>query len=177
MLNCHKKDVVLCSDSCNFLSLKFFLHSKTELELCVGTLSLSLISFLLMEFSFRNRKNNKKKLLFTQFVVVPVFDASTKYPDGLLTGHTRHFGDFDGCYNLKVKLPTGSYGYEESYQEEEEVTGRYCLVDLRYEKQGLPEVSKEEKLDLEFDPNVFAWEAIRVCKYTTCEQDDNRNNN
>ncbi|XP_043289880.1 nose resistant to fluoxetine protein 6-like [Venturia canescens] len=90
-----------------------------------------------------------------------MYDASTKYPDGLINGHTRHFGDFDGCYNLEVKLPAAASQNGDKFNEEEEISGRYCLVDIKYEKQNLPTLRRDEDLDLEFDPNDSAWEAIR----------------
>lgn len=89
-----------------------------------------------------------------------MYDASTKYPDGLISGHLRHLGDFDGCYNLEAKL---AHEVDDDGGISEEISGRYCLVDIEYEKQGLPPVDPEKHLELVFDPNESVWEAIRVC--------------
>ena len=91
-----------------------------------------------------------------------MYDSSTKYFDGLISGHTRHFGDFDGCYNLKATLP---HYDDDELNIDEEISGRYCLVDIEYEKLGLPPIKKDERHDLIFDPNDSVWEAMRVCYY------------
>ncbi|EFN80982.1 hypothetical protein EAI_12190, partial [Harpegnathos saltator] len=52
-----------------------------------------------------------------------VFDSSTKYPEGVFYGHTRHLGNFDECYNLQVHI------VEES-DNAHEINGKYCLVNI-----------------------------------------------
>ncbi|XP_012257252.2 nose resistant to fluoxetine protein 6-like [Athalia rosae] len=81
---------------------------------------------------------------------VQMFDASTKYPDGIIFGHTKHLGNFDECYNLRAKLPP----------DEEEVEGRYCLVRLRYGRKTRTPSGPPETYTLDFDPNRSAWDAI-----------------
>jgi hypothetical protein len=88
-----------------------------------------------------------------------VFDASAKYPYGIIDGLTVHLGSFDQCYRINAKLSgrRGRHGETEM----EEVRGRYCLVDFKYEQRGAP-VDFNGKLDLEFDPSDSVWESIRV---------------
>nr|XP_012224985.1 PREDICTED: uncharacterized protein LOC105673729 [Linepithema humile] len=82
-----------------------------------------------------------------------MYDASSKYPSGILYGHTRHLGNFDECYNLQVdrKRKDTLAG---------KITGKYCLVDLLYEKKHTLMNSKKSVM-FDFDPNESVWEAIK----------------
>ncbi|XP_072753161.1 nose resistant to fluoxetine protein 6-like [Anoplolepis gracilipes] len=77
---------------------------------------------------------------------VQMFDSSSKYPDGILYGHTRHLGNFDECYNLQIDAG-----------EENDIAGRYCLVDLEYKRKDTP-ISYKRTID--YNPNESFWEAI-----------------
>ncbi|CAD6244916.1 GSCOCG00013530001-RA-CDS [Cotesia congregata] len=88
---------------------------------------------------------------------VQMFDASTKYPDGIITGNTRHFGNFDGCYDLKTSIPRYKFDIE---TEDEEINGRYCLVKVEYHKMSNFSDRKDPHT-LEFDTNDSVWEAIK----------------
>lgn len=82
-----------------------------------------------------------------------VFDSSAKYPYGILEGLTRHLGIFDQCHRIHTTIPNN--------ENNEEIRGRYCLVDIEYhEKNESANVS--EYLDIWFDSHGSAWEAIRV---------------
>ena len=85
-----------------------------------------------------------------------MFDASSKYPDGIISGHTRHFGNFDECYRLQASISN-----DEEDANLSEINGRYCLVDLEYQRRNISS-SVPESYSLVFDPNDSAWEAIRV---------------
>lgn len=89
-----------------------------------------------------------------------MFDASVKYPHGILDGYTRHFGSFDQCYRINAILRQ-NYG---KYTGVEYLKGKYCLVDFKYEKNNAPNFL-DNNLDLEFDPNISVWESIRVRLY------------
>ncbi|XP_019884639.2 nose resistant to fluoxetine protein 6-like [Camponotus floridanus] len=78
---------------------------------------------------------------------VQMFDSSSKYPDGVLYGHTRHLGNFDECYNLQI----------DAGEVENKMAGRYCLVDLEYKRKDAP-ISYEPTMD--YNPNESFWEAI-----------------
>lgn len=83
-----------------------------------------------------------------------MFDASAKYPYGIIDGLTRHLGSFDQCYRIENRITKGRNDYED-------LNSRYCLVEYRYkQKNDLP--SYHQKLDYDFDPNGSAWEAIKV---------------
>ncbi|OXU23528.1 hypothetical protein TSAR_011893 [Trichomalopsis sarcophagae] len=81
-----------------------------------------------------------------------VFDASAKYPYGIIDGQTRHLGSFDQCYRIDAQV-RGADGFEN-------VKGRYCLVDYKYQQRDATADFKG-KLNFEFDPNESVWEAIR----------------
>lgn len=80
-----------------------------------------------------------------------MFDSSSKYPDGVLYGNTRHLGNFDECYNLQSDME----------EVENKMAGRYCLVDLEYRRKDA--ISYRSTMD--YDPNESFWEAIEVCDY------------
>ena len=83
-----------------------------------------------------------------------MFDASSKYPDGILNGHTRHLGNFDECYNLHVDIERKGTGTDV-------INGKYCLVDLLYEKKHT--LMTSNKLSIyDFDLNESVWKAIEV---------------
>lgn len=90
-----------------------------------------------------------------------MFDASTKYPEGIISGHTRSLGNFDQCYRLFTEIP----GQE--MDEIEEIYGRHCMVDIELHRHDMPPVNRGP-YELEFDPNDFVWEAIRVCDSKYC---------
>ncbi|XP_012279235.1 nose resistant to fluoxetine protein 6 isoform X2 [Orussus abietinus] len=85
---------------------------------------------------------------------VKMYDASTKYPNGIVNGHTRHVGNFDECYELRIPPPETRHG-------EGDAPGRYCLVDVEYRRDSDLELPSKGPFTLEFDPNDSAWEAIR----------------
>lgn len=85
-----------------------------------------------------------------------MFDASTKYPDGIIYGHTKHLGNFDECYNLRAKLLP-----DEENPEYEDIEGRYCLVRFRYQRMDVVP-TRPKFFTLDFDPDFSAWEALDV---------------
>lgn len=54
-----------------------------------------------------------------------MFDASAKYPVGLLSGNGYELGSFDECLSVDVDLGEGSGG---------QLKGQYCLVDIYFNK-------------------------------------------
>lgn len=83
-----------------------------------------------------------------------MYDASSKYPDGILYGNTRHLGNFDECYNLHVNIRREQNGYSE-------ITGRYCLVDLHY-KRKTTSSNSDKSVVSEVDPESSFWDVIEV---------------
>lgn len=89
-----------------------------------------------------------------------MLDSSTKYPDGIAYGHTRHLGNFDECYNLQVNIMDENVNIHE-------INGKYCLVDIEYKnKYGTsirrkPPISKYQ--DNFVNTNNSFWEMIEVC--------------
>ncbi|XP_025163801.1 nose resistant to fluoxetine protein 6-like isoform X2 [Harpegnathos saltator] len=65
-----------------------------------------------------------------------MFDSSTKYPDGIFYGHTRHLGNFDECYNIQVNIT-------EEGTDVHEINGKYCLIDIIYKKKQTTSVQQK----------------------------------
>ncbi|XP_032690165.1 uncharacterized protein LOC116853278 [Odontomachus brunneus] len=57
-----------------------------------------------------------------------MFDSSTKYPEGIFYGHTRHLGNFDECYNLQVTTVQENTNTRE-------INGKYCFVNIEYKRE------------------------------------------
>ncbi|XP_014480047.1 PREDICTED: uncharacterized protein LOC106747218, partial [Dinoponera quadriceps] len=89
---------------------------------------------------------------------VQMFDSSTKYPEGILYGHTRHFGNFDECYNLQVNIAEGNTNIRE-------INGKYCLVNIEYEKKHATsihqKVSKSKYHNDTLDKRYSFWKVIK----------------
>ncbi|KAL7288472.1 hypothetical protein TKK_0017553 [Trichogramma kaykai] len=89
---------------------------------------------------------------------VQMFDASAKYPYGIIDGQTRHLGSFDQCYRVDTWLAPATK-YERL---PERVRGRYCLVDFEYkQKRDRPRGRNGQKLGFDFNPKGSAWEAVK----------------
>ncbi|KAK0074969.1 hypothetical protein PV325_007579, partial [Microctonus aethiopoides] len=86
---------------------------------------------------------------------VRMFDSSTKYPEGIMTGHIKHYGNFDECYQIGTTIK--DYASE---KDAEVINGKYCLIKVNYYKLN----SSNDHVGpytLEFDPNASVWEAIK----------------
>ncbi|XP_034938093.1 nose resistant to fluoxetine protein 6-like [Chelonus insularis] len=86
---------------------------------------------------------------------VRMFDSSTKYPEGIIAGQTRHLGNFDECYGLKANVPSYS-----SSSDLDVIQGKYCLVRVEYKKFTNSDKSSGP-YTLDFDLNSSAWDAIK----------------
>ncbi|RZB39910.1 hypothetical protein BDFB_004986 [Asbolus verrucosus] len=78
-----------------------------------------------------------------------MFDASSKFPSGVLHGSAYDFGNFDEC--IHVKLPSS----------QEKIVGKYCMAKFHiappnFEKEGL--VYRFQDTD-HFD-NATTWEKV-----------------
>ncbi|KAJ8667289.1 hypothetical protein QAD02_008951 [Eretmocerus hayati] len=82
-----------------------------------------------------------------------VFDSSVKYPHGIIYGQTRHLGSFDQCYRIRTEVRNKTGGLEE-------IRGKYCLVDYKYQQKDAPKTIPSE-LKLDFDLNDSVWQAIK----------------
>ncbi|XP_024944250.1 nose resistant to fluoxetine protein 6 isoform X2 [Cephus cinctus] len=84
-----------------------------------------------------------------------LYDSSSKRFEGIISGNTRHYGNFDQCFNLEAILPVN-----ENHPDSDRIAGRYCLIDFKFQKTHvMPHVSKPYVM--EFDPNGPAWDAIQ----------------
>ncbi|KAG8237342.1 hypothetical protein J437_LFUL014548 [Ladona fulva] len=83
---------------------------------------------------------------------LPVFDASTKFPRGVLSGNVYNMGDFDEC--LGVRGPSN-------------IKGQYCLsrVDITEEDERRKLSGSTDPYTLTYDPLVSAWEKIESNVY------------
>lgn len=90
-----------------------------------------------------------------------MFDSSSKYPDGILYGNTRHLGNFDECYDLQVDVTRETSGNNN-------ITGRYCLIDLQYKRKNASVISHKSNIS-DFDPKSSFWEAVEVHIISVCE--------
>nr|CAD7269751.1 unnamed protein product [Timema shepardi] len=55
-----------------------------------------------------------------------VFDASTKFPQGIFAGYTRHLGNFDECIGIVAQ----------TVSEERKIKGKHCMVTLTLNNSG-----------------------------------------
>ncbi|XP_025162708.1 nose resistant to fluoxetine protein 6-like [Harpegnathos saltator] len=90
-----------------------------------------------------------------------MFDSSTKYPEGVFYGHTRHLGNFDECYNLQVHI------VEES-DNAHEINGKYCLVNIEYNKKQVTSIPQKLSVSgytndilSELNMNNSFWEVLQ----------------
>lgn len=85
-----------------------------------------------------------------------MFDATSKFPSGILVGSTYEMGNFDECIQIQV------------YHDDEEFSGKYCLTTLKLEppRTGIQKNEDlyvyNDRLDNHQDFNVSAWEKITV---------------
>ncbi|KAG8224791.1 hypothetical protein J437_LFUL002236, partial [Ladona fulva] len=96
-----------------------------------------------------------------------MFDASTKFPEGILAADTYQLGHFDECLEVDVVL-----GGEVPHQAGRRVRGQYCLAKVQFAPtpstyppfyREIPEhrTEDEDPFSLEYDPYKSAWEKIR----------------
>nr|CAD7421755.1 unnamed protein product [Timema poppensis] len=55
-----------------------------------------------------------------------LFDASTKFPQGIFAGYTRHLGNFDECIGIEAQ----------TVYEERKFKGKHCMVTLTLNNSG-----------------------------------------
>lgn len=80
---------------------------------------------------------------------VAVFDASAKYPTGLLVNNGYELGAFDECLRVSAELEEGP------------VRGQYCLVDIHFRRN----TTLPPNWSLDYDPLASAWLKLRVCQF------------
>lgn len=90
----------------------------------------------------------------TSFIIV--FDATTKFPSGVLYGSAYDFGNFDEC--LDVRVP---------YQNEQ-FSGQYCMAKFTVESPFEGEIN-DSPYNYHFDDyknfhNVSVWKKMEVTK-------------
>lgn len=80
-----------------------------------------------------------------------MFDATTKFPTGILYGSSYDFGNFDEC--LGVKIP----------DIDESVQGKFCLAKFTFNyKYKHVEILSSSTNDNRFQSNSTLWNKIDV---------------
>ncbi|XP_046394951.1 nose resistant to fluoxetine protein 6-like [Ischnura elegans] len=112
---------------------------------------------------------------------VQMFDASAKFPRGVVSGNVYNMGDFDEC--LAVRGPVG-------------IKGQYCLARVDVEEEGALKEARQsvqgtaDPFTLEYSPLASAWEKVEykgdrskhrrdqifwaVCSPASCSTEDVR---
>jgi hypothetical protein len=94
-----------------------------------------------------------------------VFDASAKFPVGLLAGSTYQMGHFDECLQVGSEIaPT------EVVPAAAPVRGQYCLARLQVKPlpdtyPGFTRQNVPHAFSLQYDPRLSAWEKLMVSLY------------
>jgi hypothetical protein len=77
-----------------------------------------------------------------------VYDASAKFPTGILSGKSYDFGDYDEC------LETNTTGLNFKPQ--------YCIVNIRFSPSSKVYPNYYDNLAPKLNQSVSAWEAVKV---------------
>lgn len=90
-----------------------------------------------------------------QFLLFIVFDATSKFPSGIISGSTYGMGNFDQCLKVRVPLVQDSF------------SGKYCLATLKIELETDLEGNTKERYKIESEDraenfNVSVWKRIVV---------------
>lgn len=80
------------------------------------------------------------------WMCLEVFDASTKFPSGILSGNTFDFGNYDECIGINVQL------------DDDIIKGQYCLPKITIE---IPDISRIKSTGTE-DNFISTWSKIQV---------------
>ncbi|XP_071452957.1 nose resistant to fluoxetine protein 6-like [Hetaerina americana] len=97
-----------------------------------------------------------------------MFDASTKFPEGILAADTYQLGHYDECVGVDVVV--GGNGPEDAGRR---MRGQYCLATIKfapmpstypafYRERPHHATEDEDPFSLAHDPYKSAWEKIRV---------------
>ncbi|XP_046395708.1 uncharacterized protein LOC124162972 [Ischnura elegans] len=87
---------------------------------------------------------------------VQMFDASTKFPDGVVSGNSYHMGHFDQCTGIKVDLSNGAA--------QNMLYGQYCLAEINFMEEQEVQQIRNYTLDpysMKFNPKRTAWDRIK----------------
>lgn len=81
-----------------------------------------------------------------------MFDATAKFPSGILSGSTYNMGNFDECLQVKVPLQNDSF------------SGKYCLATLNFQPKADSEVSRDENPESDNLAafNISVWKKLKV---------------
>lgn len=83
-----------------------------------------------------------------------MFDSSSKFPSGVLSGSSYDFGNFDECIEVKVPL-----------ENDEEISGKYCMAQFHIDPPNLGGNDKGYVFNFYNGGNSFnvsTWEKILV---------------
>ena len=79
-----------------------------------------------------------------------VFDASTKFPHGILYGNTIDLGNFDECVELSLPFKNST------------IEGQYCLIQVEYDQKDSNSIKVKNPFAFEHSPTDSAWQKIKV---------------
>lgn len=80
--------------------------------------------------------------------VLLVYDASAKFPTGILSGKSFDFGDYDEC----LETNTTGLGFEP----------QYCIVNIRFSPSAKLYPNYYESAPPKLTSTVPVWEAVKV---------------
>ncbi|XP_043485002.1 uncharacterized protein LOC122512923 [Leptopilina heterotoma] len=84
-----------------------------------------------------------------------MFDSSAKYPYGIFDGLNRYLGSFDQCNRIETIV------WNEKNDKFEKIRSKYCLVDIKYQKNTETTNFTGRKNNFAFDSQASAWEAVQ----------------
>ncbi|KAK6625896.1 hypothetical protein RUM43_006195 [Polyplax serrata] len=95
---------------------------------------------------------------------VEMFDASSKFPTGLVTANTYQFGNYDQCVNVNPPDVT--------------LKGKYCLVNIQFAPRrnkysAFYEGNSEKEFSLEYDEYKSVLDKFKVTKDVTKQKRNN----
>ncbi|KAK6637584.1 hypothetical protein RUM44_008006 [Polyplax serrata] len=95
---------------------------------------------------------------------VEMFDASSKFPTGLVTANTYQFGNYDQCVNVNPPDVT--------------LKGKYCLVNIQFAPRrnkysAFYEGKSEKEFSLEYDEYKSVLDKFKVTKDVTKQKRNN----
>lgn len=101
--------------------------------------------------TFKKHLSTFKEKYF--FLYILVYDASAKFPTGILSGKSTDFGDYDEC------LETNTTNLDFKPQ--------YCIVNIRFSPtvKLYPNYYKTTSLNI-INSSISAWEAVKVILQT-----------
>lgn len=83
------------------------------------------------------------------YLLFSVYDASSKFPTGILIGRSFDFGNFDEC----LKTVTTDLEFKP----------QYCVINIRFSPSEKLYPNYYNNTSFKLKPTDSAWEATKVC--------------